>query len=33
MVSRDGHFVAFYEYTDIRRTHWNGLIAGLRFWF
>jgi hypothetical protein len=22
-----------YEYTDIGRTHWNGLIAGLRFWF
>ena len=24
---------AGYEYTDIGRTHWNGLIAGLRFWF
>ncbi len=22
-----------YEYTDIGRTPWNGLIAGLRFWF
>jgi hypothetical protein len=22
-----------YEYTDIGRTHWNGLIGGLRFWF
>jgi hypothetical protein len=24
---------AGYEYADIGRTHWNGLIAGLRFWF
>ena len=24
---------AGYEYTDIGREHWNGLIAGLRFWF
>jgi hypothetical protein len=24
---------AGYEYTDIGRTHWNSLIAGLRFWF
>jgi hypothetical protein len=24
---------AGYEYTDIERTHWNGLVAGLRFWF
>jgi hypothetical protein len=24
---------AGYEYTDIGRTHWNGAIAGLRFWF
>jgi hypothetical protein len=24
---------AGYEYTDIGRTHWNALIAGLRFWF
>jgi hypothetical protein len=22
-----------YEYTDIGRGHWNGLIGGLRFWF
>ena len=22
-----------YEYTDIERTHWNGLIGGLRVWF
>jgi hypothetical protein len=22
-----------YEYTDIGRAHWNGLIAGLRYWF
>lgn len=24
---------AGYEYTDIGRTHWNSLIAGLRMWF
>jgi len=24
---------AGYEYTDIGRSHWNGLVAGLRFWF
>ncbi len=24
---------AGYEYIDIGREHWNGLIAGLRFWF
>jgi hypothetical protein len=24
---------AGYECTDIERTHWNGLIVGLRFWF
>jgi hypothetical protein len=24
---------AGYEYTDIGREHWDGLIAGLRFWF
>lgn len=24
---------AGYEYTDIGRTQWNGLVAGLRFWF
>jgi hypothetical protein len=24
---------AGYEYTDIGRTHWNSLIAGLRLWF
>ena len=24
---------AGYEYTDIGREHWSGLIAGLRFWF
>lgn len=24
---------AGYEYTDIERTHWNGLVAGLRLWF
>lgn len=24
---------AGYEYTDIGRTHWNGLVAGLQFWF
>jgi hypothetical protein len=24
---------AGYEYTDIGRAHWNGLIAGLRLWF
>ena len=24
---------AGYEYTDIERTHWNGLVAGLRIWF
>jgi hypothetical protein len=24
---------AGYEYTDIGSAHWNGLIAGLRFWF
>jgi hypothetical protein len=24
---------AGYEYTDIGREHWNGLIGGLRFWF
>jgi hypothetical protein len=22
-----------YEYTDIGRAHWNGLIGGLRLWF
>jgi hypothetical protein len=22
-----------YEYTDIGRAHWNGLVAGLRVWF
>ena len=22
-----------YEYTDIERTHWNGLIGGVRIWF
>jgi hypothetical protein len=22
-----------YEYTDIGRTHWNGLIGGVRLWF
>jgi hypothetical protein len=22
-----------YEYTDIERTHWNGLIGGVRVWF
>ena len=22
-----------YEYTDIGREHWNGLVAGLRLWF
>lgn len=22
-----------YEYTDIERTHWNGLVAGLGVWF
>ena len=24
---------AGYEYTEIGRAHWNGLVAGLRFWF
>ena len=24
---------AGYQYTDIGRSHWNGLIAGVRFWF
>jgi hypothetical protein len=22
-----------YEYTDIGRAHWNGLVGGLRLWF
>jgi hypothetical protein len=22
-----------YEYCDVERTHWNGLIAGVRVWF
>ncbi len=30
-----GPFEAYtgYEYADVERTHWNGLIAGLRVWF
>jgi hypothetical protein len=26
-------FYTGYEYTDIGRTHWNGLIGGVRLWF
>jgi hypothetical protein len=26
-------FYTGYEYTDIGRIHWNGLIAGMRLWF
>jgi hypothetical protein len=32
MVNRF-EFYTGYEYTDIQRTHWNGLIGGVRLWF
>jgi hypothetical protein len=33
LVFRGIETYAGYEYTDIGRAHWNGLVAGLRVWF